>query len=753
MWSLGFENKLKEMCPFDIKFFYFWLNGKRPSYVSEKITAKVIEHWTNRIPVLISAQTGTGKNHFVQQVLIRKLDRDNKNNDECKKILILSNRVALTEQTELNLEEGLKDVTIDDWKKIVKVCSYQKFLEYISNLSSKKLEKLKNKVKYVVMDECHFFLSDSEFNPHTFEILEKIIKTFCNSIRIYMTATMEEVAYPILKLEETYYYNAIGHNPYDEPGKFRVSRFQDFYNFYGIGYDKFSCNYYYFERDYGYIEKIYEYEDFEFLRKNIVEGIKKNQQERWLIFVSSKKDGKQLLQELTEEKIKVAFLTSESKNSSKESEEYSKYREVVEKEKFSSQVLISTSVLDNGINIRDKTVKNVVVDMFDRTEMIQMLGRVRVEQEQKINLYLRNYSEQDIEKFFKNDVRKMLIRLVTDFVEKKRHKYYDELHRNENYQYQMEKIFYHTENEKQVFDYNHCAVYRLISRLTEFIYLLKEIKSEDYYINPKNFGDIMRRYRAEIFGNYSCGKRYNADYWKSKILRILASEEDKHEIPNFKVLDYTFQVYLNEIFLKKYQRRKNLSSSSVAFQNKILRESIGKNIPSLLKQVKWLGIDFIRFKNILQIQEKSTSNLPNVTDEEVAEILNTLSIPLDEYLKYTDNETKGSSGNKIYIRFRDKNLLETKGTQIGILNDNLKTTDVEREEQSIGNVEKFTKLIYWIKNKIELKHSSKLLDDIVGYCDSQPLEICSESYKLKIVRSTQNSQRLYVIVVKWTKKM
>lgn len=64
MWSLGFENKLKEMyAPFNIKFSYF-LFGKSQSYVSEKITDETIENWKKKNPVFISAQTGTGKNYF-----------------------------------------------------------------------------------------------------------------------------------------------------------------------------------------------------------------------------------------------------------------------------------------------------------------------------------------------------------------------------------------------------------------------------------------------------------------------------------------------------------------------------------------------------------------------------------------------------------------------------------------------------------------------------------------------------------------
>ena len=434
----------------------------------------------------------------------------------------------------------------------------------------------------------------------------------------------------------------------------------------------------------------------------------------------------------------------------------------MENEKFSPQVLISTSVLDNGINIKDRTVKNVVVDVFDKTEMIQMLGRIRVEQGQTINLYLRNYSVEDIRKFLIDDVRKMIFRLRTDFVSKRRHEYYDKLLIESEYQYKMWHLFYHTGKKDQVFDYNNCAIYRLINRLTEFINMMMEITDEDYYIDPEDLGTLCEE-RSGIFEKYAAKKqkRYSK-YWKRKILRILEIEENTHKNSISKVLDYTLENYLNilipeqysKLFLSEKDEDEYPSCPEMEIQKNMV--DLKDNNPILWKQMEWLGIDVCRCLEIEQLQEKSTSNLPNVTDEELAGILNTLSIPQEEYLEHTNNETKSSkSDGTEYIPFNDKDLLEKKGIRKSKINSILKTTNVkQQEEQSIGNVEKFVKLIHWIKNKIELKHSKKLLEDIVGHCDSQSFEIGSESYKLKIVRGTQRGfQNDYAIVVKWTKTM
>ena len=93
------------------------------------------------------------------------------------------------------------------------------------------------------------------------------------------------------------------------------------------------------------------------------------------------------------------------------------YNYIIDNEIFRPKILISTSVLDNGINIKNDgrnssdKVLNIVIDSFDRTEFIQMLGRIRRNSEDKINLYIKKYSTDDLKKLLKNDVKSLLQRL------------------------------------------------------------------------------------------------------------------------------------------------------------------------------------------------------------------------------------------------------------------------------------------------------------------------------------------------------
>lgn len=61
--------------------------------------------------------------------------------------------------------------------------------------------------------------------------------------------------------------------------------------------------------------------------------------------------------------------------------------EIIENETFSTRILIATKVIDNGINIKDDRVKHIFIEFIYDTDIIQALGRLRIEK-QRINLYI-----------------------------------------------------------------------------------------------------------------------------------------------------------------------------------------------------------------------------------------------------------------------------------------------------------------------------------------------------------------------------
>lgn len=51
-------------------------------------------------------------------------------------------------------------------------------------------------------------------------------------------------------------------------------------------------------------------------------------------------------------------------------------------------MLITTKVLDNGVNISDEGVRHIVIPFCDQTEFMQMLGRRRTDEGERVYLYV-----------------------------------------------------------------------------------------------------------------------------------------------------------------------------------------------------------------------------------------------------------------------------------------------------------------------------------------------------------------------------
>lgn len=82
--------------------------------------------------------------------------------------------------------------------------------------------------------------------------------------------------------------------------------------------------------------------------------------------------------------IKALFVSADNK----EKESADVVDSLVQDSRFSADVLLATSVLDVGVNIEDDSVSVIILDTFNRTSFLQMLGRVRVKPEQDITVYI-----------------------------------------------------------------------------------------------------------------------------------------------------------------------------------------------------------------------------------------------------------------------------------------------------------------------------------------------------------------------------
>lgn len=381
-------------------------------YVSEVVNKHEFFEWdrtygTHQVPVLISAPTGSGKNYMVTHDLreyAKKLSRH---------ILYISNRIALDNQQKKDLAK-LTRVDYDrsptyfvecDYEAVfdnVTVITYNRLLHKFYNLNENAA--WFNAFDYVVIDECHFFYSDSYFNAYTDIILQNITERFSRAIRIYMSATFEDVIQPIFWYE--WRSQMTDENRLD-------------YLEYFCRKNPFA---YMFPRDFSH----YRVKFFDTLEEDIIPMTCSNLNPEYksLIFITDKDEGKQLCQclqetfkKLKEDKLKsvfgdkynnmreviieetdlddkarsmFAYLDSDSRHNPS-SESKKTWDAILETGKLPCKVLFTTSVLDNGFSIKDDKVENIIICTDDKTEFLQELGRRRIMKDGEIiNLYIRN---------------------------------------------------------------------------------------------------------------------------------------------------------------------------------------------------------------------------------------------------------------------------------------------------------------------------------------------------------------------------
>lgn len=277
---------------------------------------------------LILIKGGTGSG---KTYFVRNiLDNYCRGND--KKILYLSNRNSLKEQFKNSLDN----------QTIIAVMNYQEVEEIL--LRGKDY----HEYDYIICDEAHYFFTDASFNNKTNLVLEKILKDD-KIIKLFMTAT---------------------------------SRILEYY----FQHNDVNINYKYeHETDYSYINLIEAFNTDESVY-TIIESIPKDEQ--IMFFSISAKRAYDVAK-----KYNGAFICSQyNKDGYYKYVDKDELNNIIINEEFNNHILCCTTALDNGINIKEySNVKHIIIDIFDRDTFLQVLGRKRIGEGEKINLYFHNY--------------------------------------------------------------------------------------------------------------------------------------------------------------------------------------------------------------------------------------------------------------------------------------------------------------------------------------------------------------------------
>lgn len=345
--------------------------------------------------ILIKSPIESGKTSFIYDYLV--------NDMTIERMVMLSNRTLLKEQTKEDLKlkqigfntgdnkaycyQIIGNVLFRDDKK---ARDFRKQFKKDNDFSEEELEELYKHVKkfieedikevdYLILDEAHYFTSDSVFNKHTEEEF-KYLYNECKGVKLYMTATPEAFIEAVRGYEQV--------NKVSEKDKLIVlnqlkqetrEEKEMKYNISTEGEEDLLEH----VKDHYKFNFIHESERDQFLSEQIKLSTPTN---KMIYFVRDKFRGALLSREakgMTHRDNNAkggAFICSLYDDMYRKVINMEERERIVKKKYFESDVLVTTSVLNNGVNIHDENVKRIIIDYVDVGEAVQMMGRIRTKQ-------------------------------------------------------------------------------------------------------------------------------------------------------------------------------------------------------------------------------------------------------------------------------------------------------------------------------------------------------------------------------------
>ena len=310
--------------------------------ISDVISEEDIKTWKAGDNVLIAAPMGAGKSYFCKNplYLIAKKAGD--------KILMLIHRKNCVEQFTYELEEDFKTDVID-------VITYQ-------SMEFKKLHNISSQIdlsqyKYIVCDEFHYFFNDSSFNNKT-AVSFKMIMENKTSTHVFMSATGEHMT--------RYMKKYIKDNKLDAPIEYEIPF------------------------DFSFIKCLTFFNKDDTMEAFLKEGIEKGT--KGIFFIQKAEKAYKLYSKYKEY---CVFNCSSNNKKYYDYVEEKKIQQILKEQRFEEQFLITTACFDAGINIIDRDVKHIVIDIVDIDSLIQCMGRKRIQDEDdKVYIYIKAISNQ-----------------------------------------------------------------------------------------------------------------------------------------------------------------------------------------------------------------------------------------------------------------------------------------------------------------------------------------------------------------------
>lgn len=302
-------------------------------YISEIISEKEIVTWENQ-NILITAPTGAGKSYFIKNKLYDYAVANN------KKILYLLPRLDTVLQFRDEIQRGKKT-------DVITIKSYQE----IEKRELKKVETDLSNYDYIVVDECHYFLSDSKFNFCT-DISFNAILQIQNITRVFITATSDKIRRYLTEEQK------IELKEYKVEGENHISTL-------------------YFYKDDSAVNELMQYAV--------------HSRNKAIFFINDVRKAYRLYKKYKDYAI---FNCSRYNNQYRKHRCDSEMSDLIKNERFEKLILITTSALEVGFNILDTDIHNIVIDGIDDIDsIIQCIGRKRAKNtNDTVAVYIKEFS-------------------------------------------------------------------------------------------------------------------------------------------------------------------------------------------------------------------------------------------------------------------------------------------------------------------------------------------------------------------------
>lgn len=298
--------------------------------------------------VAIEASTGTGKTSLVLNQMLDWAEERACKGLPIKRTLVLCNRVPLKVDILRKLDIKKQPTFVPDgfggWTciidelQLIHIQTYQYYETLLLNDPEKAKWLVQDYYRYdcIVCDEAHYFFDDSGHNENTGLSYEFILQMSKTITVIAMTATPGDM-FELWRSE----------------GRLKPQR------------------YYLLQKKVEYIKKVYVYKSKKADKTALLEILRNiPQNEKALVQVNSR-------QELIDMRAVLGDTASYYCSSNNAGGALDKVEDCVKDEKLQKRILFTTEALYNGIDIKDKTLRHILIESAVPRKIIQMQGRKR----------------------------------------------------------------------------------------------------------------------------------------------------------------------------------------------------------------------------------------------------------------------------------------------------------------------------------------------------------------------------------------